>query len=176
MTSKLAFAAAAAFVLAVTPAAARDLVVHAGRLIDGVSTAPRQKVSILIHDDRIVAVEPGFSTPSGADVIDLSDATVLPGLIDTHDHITSEFTGRNPIEEAVTTTDLDSAFVSVGAARRTLLAGFTSVRDVGASAPVVIALKRAIAKGEIPGPRLWVTGPPLGPTGGHGDPMNGLDP
>jgi imidazolonepropionase-like amidohydrolase len=158
------------------PAAAKDVVVHAGHLIDGVTKTTRDNVSILIHDDRITGVQAGFVTPAGAQVIDLAHETVLPGLIDCHDHITANFDGGNPVAEAVTTTAFDAAFLSVGNARVTLEAGFTTVRDVGADASVVIAMKRAIAKGEIEGPRMFVAGPPLGPTGGHGDPANGLDP
>ena len=165
----LAFAAAGS-------ASAKDVVIHAGRLIDGVSKTPREKVSILVRDDRVVEIQPGFTTPAGAEVVDLSQATVLPGLIDCHDHITGQFTGKNPIAEAVTTTPFDSAFGSVNYTRRTLQAGFTSIRDVGANPDVVIALKKAINAGEIPGPRRFVAGPPLGPTGGHGDAANGLDP
>ncbi|MGA0600046.1 amidohydrolase family protein [Caulobacter sp. KR2-114] len=157
-------------------ALARDVVVHAGHLIDGVSKTPRDNVSILIHDDRITAVQAGFVTPSGAEVIDLSHQTVLPGLIDCHDHITANFDGGNPVAEAVTTTSFDAAFLSVGNARVTLEAGFTTIRDVGADPGVVIALKRAIAHGDIEGPRMFVAGPPLGPTGGHNDPANGFDP
>jgi imidazolonepropionase-like amidohydrolase len=157
-------------------AEAKDIVIHAGRLVDGVEKTERSQVSILIHDDRITAVQPGFVTPDGAEVIDLSNATVLPGLIDCHDHITSMFDGGNPVAEAVTRTDFDDAFNSVGNAEKTLLAGFTTIRDVGARPGVVIALKKAIAKGEIAGPRMFVAGPPLGPTGGHSDPSNGFDP
>jgi imidazolonepropionase-like amidohydrolase len=173
---KAAWLMAAAAVALAGPAAAKDVVIHAGRLIDGVSKTPRSQVSILIHDDRITGVEPGFVSPAGAEVIDLSSSTVLPGLIDCHDHITGQFDGGNPIAEAVTRTGYDSAYSSVRYARRTLEAGFTSIRDVGADAMVVIAMKKAIAKGEIEGPRMFVAGPPLGPTGGHGDPSNGLDP
>ncbi|QCI95661.1 amidohydrolase family protein [Novosphingobium sp. EMRT-2] len=169
-----ATAATTVFALFTTPAMAKDLVVHAGHLIDGVGAKPRDNVSILIHDDRITGVQDGFVTPAGADVIDLSTATVLPGLIDMHDHITSAYTGKNPIAERVTHSDLDTAFDSVGFARKTLEAGFTSVRDVGGETGVVVALKRAIAGGKIAGPRLWVSGYPLGPTGGHGDPQNGM--
>jgi imidazolonepropionase-like amidohydrolase len=157
-------------------ASAHDIVVHAGRLIDGVDKTPRTNVSILIRDDRIVGVEPGFATPAGADVIDLSHSTVLPGLIDCHVHITGQNDGGNPIVEHVTETEYDSAVRSTAYARNTLLSGFTSVRDVGANAGVVIALKRAIQAGIVEGPRMWVAGPPLGPTGGHGDQANGLDP
>jgi imidazolonepropionase-like amidohydrolase len=174
--NKTAWLAAAAAMALAGPAMARDVVIHAGRLIDGVSKTPQSQVSILIHDDRITGVQPGFVSPAGAEVIDLSRATVLPGLIDCHVHITGEFDGGNPVAEAVTTTGYDSAYVSVGAAKRTLEAGFTSVRDVGADIMVVTAMKRAIAKGRIEGPRMFVAGPPLGPTGGHGDAMNGLDP
>lgn len=174
--NSLAAAFALFVVLGALPAAAHDIVVHAGRLIDGVDKTPRANVSILIRDDRIVSVEPGFTTPAGADVIDLSHQTVLPGLIDCHVHVTGQFDGGNPIAEAVTETDYDSAVKSTAYARHTLLAGFTSVRDVGAEAGVVIALKKAIAKGIVDGPRMWVAGPPLGPTGGHSDSANGLDP
>ncbi|MBV9693696.1 MAG: amidohydrolase family protein [Alphaproteobacteria bacterium] len=159
-----------------TPALAADIVIHAGHLIDGVSKTERAQVSILIHDDRISAVEPGFVTPPGAEIIDLSNATVLPGLIDCHIHITSNFDGGNPVAEAVTRTAFDDAFAAVGNAERTLMAGFTTVRDVGANPKVVIALKKAIAKGEVAGPRMFVAGPPLGPTGGHNDRANGFDP
>jgi imidazolonepropionase-like amidohydrolase len=164
------------FLLSAAPAFAHDVVVHAGRLIDGVDKEPKTNVSILVHDDRIVGVEPGFVSPAGADVIDLSKETVLPGLIDCHVHITGQNDGGNPIAEHVTRTDFDSAVRSTAYARNTLLAGFTSVRDVGANAGVVLALKRAIQAGIVDGPRMWVSGPPLGPTGGHSDQSNGLDP
>jgi imidazolonepropionase-like amidohydrolase len=169
-------ACAALLAMAAAPAAARDLVIHAGRLIDGVGKAPRTQVSILIHDDRITSVEPGFLTPKGAEVIDLSTSTVLPGLIDDHVHITQGFHKGDPIHTAMTRTNFDDAIEATAYARDTLMAGFTSARDVGADTEVIVALKRAINADVIPGPRLWVAGTPLGPTGGHGDSANGLDP
>lgn len=172
----LVCAALGGVLFAAHPAPAADIVIHAGRLIDGVSKAPRDQVSILIHDDRITGMQPGFVSPAGAQVIDLSRQTVLPGLIDCHVHVTSQFDGGNPIAEQVTETRFDSAVKSTAYARHTLLAGFTSVRDVGADTNVVVALKKQIAKGIVPGPRMWVSGAPLGPTGGHTDSSTGLDP
>jgi imidazolonepropionase-like amidohydrolase len=172
----LAVSAGLAALVAAASAGAEDIVIHAGRLIDGVSKAPRSQVSILIHDDRITAVQDGFVDPAGARVIDLSNATVLPGLIDCHVHITSQSDGGDTVHEAVTRTVEDHAFLSTRYVRNTLEAGFTSVRDVGGETDLVVALKRAIAAGTIPGPRMWVAGAPLGPTGGHNDPADGLDP
>jgi imidazolonepropionase-like amidohydrolase len=121
-------------------------------------------------------VQPGYVTPAGAEIIDLSNATVLPGLIDSHVHITSEFDGGNPLVEKVTRTGYDHAYISVGTAQRTLEAGFTTVRDVGGTTNLVVAMRNAIRAGRIAGPRMWVAGQPISPTGGHGDPANGLDP
>lgn len=169
-------AGAAALVLLMSAAAAKDTVIHAGRLIDGVNKTARTNVTILVHDDRIVSVSDGFSSPEGAEVIDLTHSTVLPGLIDCHVHITMQYDGGNPIAERATTTRFDDAIKSTTYVRNTLLAGFTSVRDAGADTDVVVALKKAVAQGTIPGPRMWVAGLPLGPTGGHGDSANGIDP
>src|ERR1043165_9554451 len=102
-------AVAAALVVFAAPAFAKDIVIHAGRLIDGVSKSPRQNVSILIHDERITGVQSGFVSPKGAQVIDLSKATVLPGLIDCHVHITSQFDGGILVADAVPITLFDHA-------------------------------------------------------------------
>jgi len=169
-------AGAALLASAAGPALARDVVVHAGRLIDGVGKTARAQMSILIHDDRITGVEAGYATPPGAEVVDLTDYTVLPGLIDAHVHITQGFHAGDPIHTAMTRTGYDNAIQATVYASDTLMAGFTSARDVGAETGVVVALKRAINAGVVPGPRLWVAGSPIGPTGGHSDAANGLDP
>lgn len=167
---------AACLLVASSPAAAKDVVVHAGTLIDGSGETPRREVSVLIHDEHIVGVEPGFQTPAGAEVIDLSQATVLPGFIDCHVHVSAKLPSRtNAIEDWLTHSDIDRAFDAALFARQMLQQGFTSARDVGGGDESV-ALREAINAGKTPGPRLWVALEPLGPTGGHGDPHNGLDP
>lgn len=175
---KIVRLALAALVLGGLPATtfARDVVVHAGRLLDGTGAAPRERVSILITDDRITAIQPGFVTPAGAEVVDLERQTVLPGLIDTHVHITMNLHAGDPIRNAVTRDEYMAMADGVADARLTLMAGFTAARSVGDPTAAVVALKRAIAEGTVPGPRLWVAGTALGPTGGHGDPANGLLP
>ena len=164
--------------LATLPAQAKDTVIHAGTLIDGLSPTPRRQVSILIHDDKIVAIEAGFVTPAGAntEVIDLSTQTVMPGFIDCHVHISAKLPSRtNATEDWLTHTNIDRALDAAVFTRQMLQQGFTSARDVGGSDETV-SVRDAINAGKIPGPRLWVALEPLGPTGGHGDSHSGLDP
>ena len=151
-----------------------DVIIHAGRVIDGVGTAPREKASVLIAGDRIASIQDGWQTPAGAKVIDLRSSTVLPGLIDCHTHITGEGTG-NAIVRAATETPLDEAVRSTVYAKRTLNAGFTTIRNVGADGGADVALKRAIDAGIVEGPRIWTARTTLSITGGHGD-QGGLRP
>lgn len=160
--------------LVLEPAASwgKDMVVHAAHLIDGISPHPRDNVSILVHDDRIAAVKDGFVDVPGAEVIDFPSGTVLPGLIDAHIHITVSYPPDQLHDNAAAT-----ALRATAAARQTLLAGVTSIRDVAAEdVTVVVALKRAIQKGLVAGPRMWVSGQALSPTGGHIDPSNSISP
>lgn len=160
----------------VASAQARDLIVHAGHLIDGLSPVALGASSIIIKDDRIESVQPGFVQRKGYEVIDLSRDTVLPGLIDLHTHLSLGAMAPNPLVSKLTFSRVDRALFSVRGVRATLEAGFTSVRDVGGVGGIDIALKRAIENHEIEGPRMWVAGPILSPTGGHSDARNGLDP
>lgn len=171
----VAIAALAGLALAAA-ATARDVVIHAGTLLDGTGGPARHEVSILVHDERITAVQAGFASPAGAEVIDLSHATVMPGFIDCHVHVSTKLPSRtNATEDALTHSALDRAFDGAVFVAAMLQQGFTSARDLGGGDETV-ALRNAIDAGKVPGPRLWVALEPLGPTAGHGDPRSGLDP
>jgi imidazolonepropionase-like amidohydrolase len=150
--------------------AAATKVVYAGRVIDGTSNTVRTNVSIIIEGDRIREVRDGRATLQGAEVIDLSSSMVMPGLIDSHTHLTSQLSreSSSPLSMAIRR-DSALALVAAGYARKTLLAGFTTVRDVGSGNFVDISLRDAINAGTIPGPRMFVATQSLSITGGHGD-------
>jgi imidazolonepropionase-like amidohydrolase len=152
-----------------------DTLVHAGRLFDVHSKRVQERQTIVIHDGKVLRVENGFTAPAADEkVIDLSTMTVLPGLIDCHRHLEMHPMGANQLAEGLNETGEDATIYGVVNAKTALLDGFTSVRNVGSSHGVDMALKKAIAKGTIPGPRMWISGEPLSPTGGHADPANGL--
>ena len=164
------------WLVASSAAAAHDAVIHAGTLIDGTTAEARHQVSIVIHDERISAVESGFVTPAGAEIIDLTHSTVMPGFIDCHVHIADKLPSRtNRVEDRLTHSDLDRAFDGAVYAAAMLQQGFTSARDVGGG-DYTVALRDAINKGKVPGPRLWVSLEILSPTAGADDPHFGLDP
>jgi imidazolonepropionase-like amidohydrolase len=168
------FAALAAVCALSAPSAAETpvTIIHAGTLIAAPGDAnPRTNASIIVEDGRIAAVEDGFVTREGAEIIDLSDRWVLPGFIDSHVHITSQ---QGPDRRLSTFTDssADRALQGAQYAQRSLMAGFTTLQDVGADMEAVRALQRAINQGLVPGPRLRIAGGAVTPTGGHGD-ING---
>ncbi|HSB63456.1 MAG TPA: amidohydrolase family protein [Thermoanaerobaculia bacterium] len=153
-----------------TPAA---VLVKAGSLVDVTTGTVKKDQEILVENGVIQRVGPSLVVPAGTRIVDLSRKTVLPGLIDVHTHVTSQPEDyyadrfrRSPIDVAVT------AHVY---AKRTLEAGFTTLRVVGSPEYVDVALRNAIDKGTIPGPRLKVAGLSIGSTGGHGD-LTGFSP
>ena len=157
-------------VLAQTPASPKTICILAGRLFDSTSDSVRQNMVITVEGDRIksVATAAGFKAPPGANVIDLSHATVLPGLIDCHTHLSARADRYNEIYR-FKDTPFDRAFAAVVNARKTLDAGFTSVRDVGSPPFLAVDLRNSINEGLIPGPRVVASGPAISITGGHGD-------
>jgi imidazolonepropionase-like amidohydrolase len=148
-------------------------IVHAGHLIDGVSKTVRDNVSIIIDNGRFSDVVAGsVQAAQGDEVVDLSNQTVMPGLMDMHVHLTHELSPRSQIEE-FTLNPSDVAVRATAYAKRTLLAGFTTVRNVGDDGTTTVSLKKAIAAGYVVGPRIYTAGRVISTTGGHGDPTNG---
>ncbi|WP_299431888.1 amidohydrolase family protein [uncultured Aquimarina sp.] len=160
------------FVLISTTLVAQDTYIHCGKLIDTKSGKILTERTIVVSGKKISKVEIGYTTGESDDnIIDLKDKTVMPGLIDMHVHIESESNPKAYLER-YTSNEADVAYNSVGFAKTTLMAGFTTIRDLGGSG-VNIALKKAIAQGKIDGPRIFTAGKSLATTGGHADPTNG---
>lgn len=152
---------------------AQDTYLQCGKIIDTERGKVLNKKTIIVSSDKIVAIKNGYvSSENPLDkVIDLKSNTVMPGLIDLHVHIESEFNPQKYMN-AFTANDADIAFGSLKFAEITLMAGFTTVRDLGGSG-INISLRDAIAKGEVVGPRIFTAGKAIGTTGGHADPTNG---
>ena len=171
------FAAATLLLASSTLFAADNVIaIKAARLIDGTGAAPRANAVVIVTNDRITSVGSNSPIPAGATVIDLGDATLLPGLIDAHTHLVGRTLGEPGWD-----TEAQRDFVGYGAIRgaenanKTLLAGITSVRNVGAANWNDIALRQAIEEGHARGPRMQTAGHAIGITGGHCD-DNGLNP
>jgi imidazolonepropionase-like amidohydrolase len=155
--------------------AAERTLIHAGRLIDVTAEAVLSERTVVIEGDRITAVESGYADAGpGEAVVDLTTATVMPGWIDMHVHIASEQSPRRQVE-AFTLDPADHAYRSVVYAERTLMAGFTTVRDLGTRSGLAQSLRDAIAGGWVAGPRIFTAGKSIATTGGHADPSNGVN-
>lgn len=153
-------------------AVAQSTFIHAGALWDGTGSLIHGNATIVVNDGVIESISAGFAQPGADDeLIDLSDKTVLPGLIDLHVHIEGE-TSPSRTADRFTKNPADIAFDSAMYARRTLMAGFTTIRELGGSG-VNIALRDAINQGRAEGPRIITVGKSLATTGGHADPTNG---
>ncbi len=165
------------FVTLLTPWAGADtLVIHAGTLLAVPGEPAQSERTIIIKANRIDSVHDGYLDPGDVDteadaqvtLVDLSDQFVLPGLMDMHVHLLSELNPNSRIE-AVTTSNTLSALRGAQYARRTLHAGFTTVRDLGGYPESIFALRDAIERGYVQGPRIFAAGSALAATGGHGD-------
>jgi imidazolonepropionase-like amidohydrolase len=153
-------------------ASAQKTYIWCGTLIDGISNEPKKNMTIVVEKTKIVAVENGFSKPGTTDKsIDLKTKTITPGWIDMHVHFESE-TKKGNLADRFILNPTDVAFESLKYASVTLMAGFTSVRDLGGSG-VNISLRNAINKGQVTGPRIYTAGKSIATTGGHADPTNG---
>ncbi|WP_127122851.1 amidohydrolase family protein [Chryseotalea sanaruensis] len=158
--------------LALFTVQAQKTYLHCGTLIDGKSNEAQSQMTIVVEGNKIIAIEKGFSKAGSSDkLIDLSKKTVMPGLIDMHVHMESE-TNKDQALQRFTSSEADIAFRSTVYAKKTLMAGFTTVRDLGGSG-VNISLRNAIASGMVQGPRIITAGKSIATTGGHADPTNG---
>ncbi|HJP94910.1 MAG TPA: amidohydrolase family protein [Pyrinomonadaceae bacterium] len=157
-----------------SPQKQRLKIVYAGRLIDGVSDNVRTNVSLIVENGRISDVRSEKVALSDAEIIDLSDSTVMPGFIDCHTHLSFQLDKGRTLKDIVLTRNSELAIQATVYARRTLLAGFTTVRDVGSANFIDVSLRDAINRGIVPGPRMFVATHILTITGGHGDFSSGL--
>ncbi|MFQ5674827.1 MAG: amidohydrolase family protein [bacterium] len=152
---------------------AQNTILHCGKLIDGKSNRARSEVSIVVSNDKIIDIRDGYINGRDGDtIIDLKNQSVMPGLMDMHVHLSGELSPKSYSENFYMNPE-DYAYRSVPYAKRTLLAGFTTVRDLGGE--VNTALRNAIKKGYVIGPRIFSAGKSLATTGGHADPTNSLN-
>lgn len=150
-------------------------VIRAARLFDGKSETLQSPGVVVVEKGLIVAVGPSVAVPAGAKTIDLGDATLTPGFMDAHTHLTSDNSGGTTAQRMMTSLGKTIAEQTLDAtvnARVTLMAGFTTVRNLGAPSQIDIGLRNAIDRGVIPGPRMLTAGKSIGTTGGHCDSTN----
>lgn len=166
---RIPFLAVIAVLAGTLSAAAKDIYLTADAMVDVVAGERIEKPAMVIRDDRIVAIgrQGQLTPPADAERIDLTDKTLLPGFMDMHVHLSSD--AETPFFASMSYSVPRQTVVAVKNARRTLLAGFTTVRNVGAAGYSVIAVRDGINTGDIIGPRIYATGPSLSITGGHCD-------
>jgi len=150
-------------------------IIHAGTLLDRPGRPPRRNASILIRDGRIESVVDGFvEPPAGARLVDLRDRFVLPGLIDSHVHLTSDRAGNEGFMAGFTDSVALRSYEAAWNARKTLDAGFTTVRNLGSDDGITLGLRDAIGRGWAIGPRIVDAGSAISATSGHADPTLGV--
>lgn len=161
-----------------TVRAAEVTYLHAGKVLISAESPPLSEQTIVIRGATIERIDAGFNLPteadSGAQVVDLKDQFVLPGLMDMHVHLLFELSPTSRTDTLFTTTSME-ALQGAYHANTTLMAGFTTVRDLGGNPEAIFGLRDSIAKGLVPGPRVFAAGSALAATGGHGD-VDGVKP
>ena len=177
------FIATTLSLLICAPTLAKTTLIHCGTLIDVPGQAPKHNQSILVIDNIIVSITDGFIDPGTIgtvddfEFVDLSDSFVLPGLIDCHTHLTGEILpSHERMRRRTQESEAHAAIDGVVNAKKTVEAGFTTVRNVGSPGSVALALRDRINSGIVPGPRMFVSGPAVSVTGGHADSTNALSP
>lgn len=161
-----------------TSATADDAIIHAGKLINGIDGRVYSEMTVVIDDDKIRSIEKGYLDPATVkdleepSIIDLKSHTVMPGLMDMHTHLMMQHHKR-VYSDRFFLNESDFVLRSTVYAKRTLMAGFTTVRDLGDNGINSVSLRTAIDKKFIVGPRIYTSGKSLATTGGHADPTNG---
>jgi imidazolonepropionase-like amidohydrolase len=149
--------------------------IHAGKLITADNKQVLSKQTIVIEDNKITAIKAGFIKGDASDThIDLSDQTVMPGLMDMHTHLSFQHGGPSTYMQKFTWNEADYALAAANYAEKTLMAGFTTVRNLGDAYNETVALRNAINQGKHIGPRIFTTAKSIATTGGHADPTNGM--
>lgn len=154
--------------------AVADTYIHAGHLITADSDNIQKNMTVIVDGNTIKSIQSGFVKPGQEDrLVDLKDATLMPGLMDMHTHISSQHSGPASYMERFTLNEADYALKGVKYAETTLMAGFTTIRNLGDAYNESVALRNAINKGTVKGPRIFTAAKSIATTGGHADPTNG---
>ncbi|HZX59134.1 MAG TPA: amidohydrolase family protein, partial [Mucilaginibacter sp.] len=152
---------------------AQKTYIQCGKLIDGISNTVQSEMTVVVEGKLIIDIQKGYTSGGASDkVIDLKNKTVMPGLIDCHVHLEHQY-GKNRATERFTQNDADIAYIAAVYAKRTLMAGFTTVRDLGGTG-VNVSLRKAVNLGQVDGPRIITAGRAISASGGHMDESDGF--